>query len=391
MNLLFTLYGRKQPSSNAAVETITRVVLAGVFATVGSIPAQAATLQVCKAGCPFATVQSAVNAAVTGDQIFIARGVYTENVTISGKSLVLDGSGLDLTVIDGDAAGPVFTLGSNTGPLSHEITLKNLTITHGQGIAGGIYVRSGAALNLVSCDVVKNVSVRSGGGIEVDTPNGKQTTIINSTIQLNSSTGPGVGYASTGGGIDVSPDSSVVITGSMIASNTVAGYGAGLYGQGAHLKITNSVFSANAATPEITPHGVQPGESVGGAIDAGPDISITDSGIFGNTANDGGGIAVHLHTGQVTPSIVRTVITHNGYAAMGDDGHDGGAVGVDVINVDPGTSADARLVLDHDYIGQNPIGLESNVSPGTEAAIEFTDTTIGDAVNSGCIGLGCSK
>lgn len=366
-------------------------VLLGILGLAGGIQVQAATLQVCKSACPFASIQSAVNSAVSGDQVFIARGVYTENVTISGKSLVLDGSGLDLTVIDGGAAGPVFTLGSGNGTESHEMTLKNLTITHGKGIAGGILVQSGAALNLISCDVVKNVSVRGGGGIAVDTPNGKQTTITNSTIQLNSAAGLYAGNPATGGGIEVSPDSSVVITGSMIASNTVAGYGAGLYGQGAHLKIMNSVFSANAATPQITPHISQPGESVGGAIDAGPDMSISDAGIFGNTANDGGGIAVYLLTGQATPSIVRTVITHNGYAATGNNGHDGGAVGVDVINGYPGASIGARLLLDHDYIGQNLIGLESNVSPGPEAAVEFTDTTIGDAVNSGCIGLGCSK
>jgi hypothetical protein len=39
----------------------------------------------------YATIQAAVNAAADGDIIEIAAGTYTENVTITGKALTIDG------------------------------------------------------------------------------------------------------------------------------------------------------------------------------------------------------------------------------------------------------------------------------------------------------------
>ena len=39
----------------------------------------------------YATIQAAVNAAADGDTIEIAAGTYTENVTITGKGLTIDG------------------------------------------------------------------------------------------------------------------------------------------------------------------------------------------------------------------------------------------------------------------------------------------------------------
>jgi pectin methylesterase-like acyl-CoA thioesterase len=39
----------------------------------------------------YATIQAAVNAAVDGNTIEIAAGTYTEDVTITGKSITIDG------------------------------------------------------------------------------------------------------------------------------------------------------------------------------------------------------------------------------------------------------------------------------------------------------------
>jgi pectin methylesterase-like acyl-CoA thioesterase len=93
--------------------------------------AEAAVLNVCHQGCKYSTIQSAVNAAASGDQISIAKGIYTENVSIDGKTLVLVGAGSAVTIVDGSAAvSPVFTLGStvNPEPTWHHITLQGLTI-----------------------------------------------------------------------------------------------------------------------------------------------------------------------------------------------------------------------------------------------------------------------
>src|SRR5262245_61803394 len=58
--------------------------------------AQATVLKVPR---DYATIQAAVNAAITGDTIKVAAGVYNENVVISTSGLRLQGS--DGAVIDG--------------------------------------------------------------------------------------------------------------------------------------------------------------------------------------------------------------------------------------------------------------------------------------------------
>src|SRR5277367_3999835 len=69
----------------------------------------AATLRVCLSGCTYTTIQSAMNAAQTGDRITIGAGTYTENLLmfapLAAKSLTLVGSGAARTIVDGNQQG----------------------------------------------------------------------------------------------------------------------------------------------------------------------------------------------------------------------------------------------------------------------------------------------
>jgi len=374
--------------------------LAGLWGA--PVAAAAAPLLVCKTGCSYTSIQSAVDAAASGDQIFIGRGVYTENVTIVGKSVVLDGSGPDLTVVDGGGVASVFTLGSGHGSTSDLVVLKNLTITHGlagnypQDSGGGITVQAGAALDLISCDVTKN-EAQNGGGIEVNTPNGATTTISDSTVESNTAAIGTHGEFGFGAGINVESGSTIVVSGTTFRANQTFGYGGGLQtALGAHATVTNSVFYANVAEGRKGQYFYFPG--YGGGIDANSDITISNSTFLANLSDFGGGISVSLSGGP--QSIVGSTISHNGLKQdppgppyLGDcDGGDScgsGGIYVGYNNSNP----NALLSLDHDYVGQNDayvgdVGVYSfNGAP--LARIKYTNSTIGDPKNSGCIGNGC--
>jgi nitrous oxidase accessory protein NosD len=82
------------------------LLLLGLVALVGALAAPvagtAATLSVCPSGCPYSTIQAAVNAAAAGDRVAVGGGTYVENVVID-RPLTLQGAGEP----DGDDGRPV--------------------------------------------------------------------------------------------------------------------------------------------------------------------------------------------------------------------------------------------------------------------------------------------
>lgn len=105
--------------------TVLALLLACALAP-GVRPARAgAALEVCPSGCPFASIQAAVNAASPGDAINVAAGVYAEAITIAKNNLFLTGAGASSTLIVGPKSGGADTvLVSSSGN-----TLDGFTIT----------------------------------------------------------------------------------------------------------------------------------------------------------------------------------------------------------------------------------------------------------------------
>ncbi|MGO9488850.1 MAG: nitrous oxide reductase family maturation protein NosD [Solirubrobacteraceae bacterium] len=85
---------------------------------------------VCASGCPYTSIQAAIEAATPGATITIGPGTYTENVVIT-KPLTLAGSGT-ATVIEPATANPICSPGSLCGGAASNIVLvqaNDVTIT----------------------------------------------------------------------------------------------------------------------------------------------------------------------------------------------------------------------------------------------------------------------
>ncbi|MEM4381730.1 MAG: right-handed parallel beta-helix repeat-containing protein [Candidatus Caldarchaeum sp.] len=97
------------------------VILLGVLDG-GAGPAQQTT--VCPSGCPFSSIQQAINGATAGGTITIGAGEYSENIIIL-KSIKLIGVGQDQVKITG---------GIFIGGVNIRIALEGFTLTKGTGI-----------------------------------------------------------------------------------------------------------------------------------------------------------------------------------------------------------------------------------------------------------------
>ncbi|HUS96305.1 MAG TPA: right-handed parallel beta-helix repeat-containing protein, partial [Hyphomicrobiaceae bacterium] len=128
---------------------------------------------------PYDSIQQAVNAAASGDTVRVAEGVYSENVTISGKSLVLAGAGPGrsfLTTTDVINKGCVTTESLLQGRISgftiqqrtdrpeiafnhSSLTLSNCVIRGGSTFNGldtiGIRIRF-SDMTITNCTLVEN-------------------------------------------------------------------------------------------------------------------------------------------------------------------------------------------------------------------------------------------
>ena len=116
----------------------------------------------------FHTIQEAINAANSGDTIFVRSGTYYENVVVS-KSLTIMGENRATTIIDGGGNGKVVEISANN------IKLSGLTIRNGEyGIRGYNW----DFIEVGDCNVTGN----SKDGIIIGW---SQWTVKNCTISFN--------------------------------------------------------------------------------------------------------------------------------------------------------------------------------------------------------------
>jgi parallel beta-helix repeat protein len=134
-------------------------------------------------GADYTTIQAAVDAADSGDTIYVYAGTYNENVEIE-KNLTITGQNKDTTIVDGGKNGHViFIYGSSGNLITSQIsgfTMKN---------AGGLGYDCIALSYVHNSNINNNKIVNSdeSDGIQLD--HCKKITINNNIIKNNDASG----------------------------------------------------------------------------------------------------------------------------------------------------------------------------------------------------------
>ena len=220
---------------------------------------------------PKRTIQSAINAASSGDWIIVAGGTYTENLTLS-KKLTLFSHEHAVSIIEGRHAGHcllitenasgsvvdgfVFTHGAPTNSGNKYgggvDCLANATIRHcvfkdngnsSTTFAGGLHTSNRAQVTVENCLFTGNYAWACGGASL--TEGGSTATFDRCTVYGNKSDD----FIGNQGGIGVANTGKVIVKNSILWGNTgmqIAAYGSG-YGAQSTIRVSYSCVQGGVA------------------------------------------------------------------------------------------------------------------------------------------------
>lgn len=238
-------------------------------------------LRVCPDGSePFTTLGEAIAAAPDGGGIEVCAGTYRERVSISAKSIRINGAGADVTTIDGGGVGPVALVQGG-----HHLTLSGVTITGGESPSqgGGVFC-SGSAITILDAAILDNRATLGGGGLFGTSC---QVSVENTRFAGNE------GMEEGGGAFLV--QSTGAIVGSTFTGNS-ADYGGAVKLLEGAVAIRTSTLTTNHARVR------------GGALYQDSDGVVEDSTLTENTSGwTGAGVHVNVHA----PIFRRNVISYN--------------------------------------------------------------------------------
>ena len=213
---------------------------------------------------PAGVIQSMIDNAPNGGTVNIPAGTYNESLTVN-KTLTLTGVSSGTTIIQAVTGQRVITVTDG-----NNLRLENLAVTGGQAPGqggGGIAIISGS-LTLANCRIANN-SANYGGGV-YQGGNGGRVDVINSRIELNTT-------SNHGGGLYV--NGSAALTNAQVLSNTATWHAGGLHVQSGRVDLIGGLFSNNRAL-----------NGNGGAVNLNGSINISGTQFISNTALNGGGL-----------------------------------------------------------------------------------------------------
>ena len=188
-------------------------------------------------GTACATIAEAISRANSGDTIFIAAGLYPENLFINGKDLSFVGAGQEATIVDGGGVNRVF-YGFNMVLSLAQMTIQNGLATNSIG-GGGIMVDGRLIADHITVRHSHATATDAGGGgIRVwgsNTP--KVVTITNSLLEQNSSDRGAAIMMDTAG---------AYVENVAIVNNTVTDVSGAYYQRGNDNTLVNVTISGNS-------------------------------------------------------------------------------------------------------------------------------------------------
>jgi predicted outer membrane repeat protein len=210
-----------------------RAALLAVLAGAGLALPPGALAKTIDVPAEYPAIQTAINAAASGDVISIDAGTYRENVTLK-NGVTLQGAGMGVTIIDGGASASCIYV---TGSAISTTRIQDLTVTNGEaGNGGGIQLGGENACEIRRVEVRGNTATTRGGGIFVDVES--RTLIEECRISGNT--------AKLGGGI-YCQTSFTTLRFNVIELNTATQNGGGLYCAFDCSEIANNTIDANAS------------------------------------------------------------------------------------------------------------------------------------------------
>lgn len=192
----------------------------------------------------YPTIQAALNASSSGDEVLVAPGTYDENLIFGGAQ---DGvhlksiGGAVSTIIDGGRRTGSVVSFSGVGPLTR---LEGFTLTRGgadppAGTIGGGISFSGASPTIES-NIIRENYGEAAGGLYIDA---SSPTIIGNEIRDNHAP------FGSGGGIYCDHVANPRIERNVILANSCAAYGGGVtVWEGSSPQLIGNTIVANTAT-----------------------------------------------------------------------------------------------------------------------------------------------
>jgi len=283
-----------------------------------SLPATANLVKIVRTGTTYPTISAAVSAALDGDVLNVATGVYEEQVVVASAGLTIEGGY--------DAACSALLPGERSMLKSYSIyfqspnstnALRNFVVTG--SLDSGVNAMHVELLQCGSCIVTNNEVQPAnayGGGLYID---GAAVVLSNTVIQDNRALyGGGAGVivngtlvmddlttvisgnsADKGGGVALVNSSLMAHNGARIAVNTAGTCGGGVYVDGGTMTVEDyaSIGWVDAAANSVT-------NGAGGGVYAehGAIVEVGPNGrIAGNTASgNGGGVCLSNATLRLT-------------------------------------------------------------------------------------------
>lgn len=216
-------------------------------------------------------------------------------------TMTVNGSSIDSNIASGvnadQGGGGVFNAGGTV------LVINGTTITGNvangtSGSGGGILNDAGGNLVVVGGTISGNTANRAGGGIEDNSGSAGVVTLTNVALD-NNSAGVDIGAGAVanpgnGGGLHISGDGDVSISGGTVNGNFAAQEGGGLWNSTGTLTITGTTISNNTVNAEDNAGNDQGGGGVfnnGGTLDI-DNATITDNQADINAGNGGGVMTV---------------------------------------------------------------------------------------------------